>query len=119
MSIARAAAEIEPEADISSSSAILPGPIRPSGSRFIRRLSEGILVARSRSEALIDKAIRQVFVIERHRFYHCKDLLADMQPKRIEGQASDPRQHLLFLAIDVNLDQRIAPVGNPRDLPAQ
>jgi hypothetical protein len=41
MFIARPAAEIEPQLLILSSKRILPGPIRPSGSRSIRTLSEG------------------------------------------------------------------------------
>ena len=39
----RAAAEIDPNAAICSSSSILPGPMRPSGSRLILRLSDGIV----------------------------------------------------------------------------
>ena len=38
----RAAAEIEPQASISSSRSILPGPMRPAGSRLILRLSDGM-----------------------------------------------------------------------------
>src|SRR3984957_7642628 len=41
MSMARPAAEIDPQAWMFSSSWILPGPIRPSVSRSIRTLSEG------------------------------------------------------------------------------
>src|ERR1700730_5635927 len=41
MSIARPAAEIDPQAWIFSKSWILPGPIRPSASRSIRTLREG------------------------------------------------------------------------------
>jgi hypothetical protein len=41
MSIARPAAEIEPQVRIFSSNRILPGPIRPSASRSIRTLKEG------------------------------------------------------------------------------
>src|SRR5258708_7591487 len=41
MSIARPAAEIEPFLWMFSSNWILPGPIRPSGSRSIRTLREG------------------------------------------------------------------------------
>ncbi len=41
MSIARPAAEIEPQAWMFSSNWILPGPIRPSASRSIRTLSCG------------------------------------------------------------------------------
>src|ERR1700692_458447 len=41
MSMARPAAEIDPQAWIFSSSWILPGPIRPSVSRSIRTLSDG------------------------------------------------------------------------------
>ncbi len=37
----RAAAEIEPNAAMFSSSSILPGPMRPAGSRFIFRVSDG------------------------------------------------------------------------------
>jgi hypothetical protein len=42
MSMARPAAEIEPQACMLSSNWILPGPIRPFGSRSIRKLNEGI-----------------------------------------------------------------------------
>src|SRR5690348_8318464 len=42
MSRARAAAEIEPAEAIRSRRAILPGPIRPSGSMSMRRLSDAI-----------------------------------------------------------------------------
>src|SRR6266404_5809587 len=41
MSIARPAAEIDPHLSMFSSNWILPGPIRPSGSRSIRTLREG------------------------------------------------------------------------------
>src|ERR1700738_2895114 len=41
MSIARPAAEIEPQLRIFSSNWILPGPMRPSASRSIRTLSDG------------------------------------------------------------------------------
>src|SRR5882757_8860992 len=41
MSIARPAAEIDPQSRMFSNSWILPGPIRPSGSRSIRTLREG------------------------------------------------------------------------------
>ena len=41
MSIARPAAEIDPQASIFSSNWILPGPIRASPSRSIRTLREG------------------------------------------------------------------------------
>src|SRR5882757_1522987 len=41
MSIARPAAEIDPQSRMFSSNWILPGPIRPSGSRSIRTLREG------------------------------------------------------------------------------
>src|ERR1700733_13286100 len=41
MSIARPAAEIEPQAWMFSKSWILPGPMRPSASRSIRTLREG------------------------------------------------------------------------------
>src|SRR5690606_35385858 len=51
MSIPRAAAEIEPLAAICSRSSILPGPIRPSGSRLMRRLSEGMVYSRFRQAA--------------------------------------------------------------------
>src|SRR6478736_2749643 len=41
MSIARPAAEIDPHVWMFSSNWILPGPIRPSGSRSMRTLREG------------------------------------------------------------------------------
>jgi hypothetical protein len=41
MSIARPAAEIDPQASIFSSNRILPGPIRASPARSIRTLREG------------------------------------------------------------------------------
>jgi hypothetical protein len=45
MSIARPAAEIDPQASIFSSNRILPGPMRASPARSIRTLREGIDLA--------------------------------------------------------------------------
>src|SRR5688572_4471104 len=110
MSIWRAAAEIEPKAAICSRSSILPGPSRPSGSRFILRLSEGICVVPcpswlrrlttlpdlflacrlpGRPQAVRDRS-RGVRAVEGDGFDHGKDVQARLEVQhfgRLPGDA--------------------------------
>src|SRR6185295_5307091 len=58
MSMARPAAEIDPNCRMFSSSRILPGPIRPSSSRSMRRLSVG-------SDAAADFCMNSGFLVLR------------------------------------------------------
>src|SRR5687767_14076148 len=107
--MARAAAEMDPNDAICSRRSILPGPMRPSGSRLMRRLSDGISFSLKRC------ACRPPILIESHRLDDGKNRLPWLQAERIEGLSGDPGKDCLAVAVDADLDQRPAPAADRRD----
>ena len=102
----RAAAEIEPKAAICSSSSILPGPMRPSGSRLIlqaerwhlrvsvlRRLVHPALRRHRRAPTLGPNGRWRP--VEAHRLDDGEDLLAGSRPSIVERLAGDARRDRL------------------------
>src|SRR5262245_50936045 len=119
MSIFRAAAEIEPKAAICSRSSIFPGPMRPSGSRFILRLSEGICVvpcmSRLRSLTILPDLLlacrlpcrpragggpHGVCAVEGDRLDHGKDRQARGKAQHFGRLPSDAGRDDLAIAVD-------------------
>src|SRR6185437_15030678 len=94
MFMARAPAEMEPKAAIFSSSSILPGPILPSGSRFIRSVRDGMP---SNSFRILDimqhTGTGQVFLVEGNRLYYGENGTPDDKPERLLRLAGNARQH--------------------------